>query len=149
MMKPDYDHCCFIVQDINKSIQFYRDVIGLEYIEGPIEMGEGSGVDTIVGYSNAHIKRAGLRLSDSCWLELIQYIVPSGLKTAVNERCDVGSAHIAFWVDDLTKDYQELTGKGVRFVSPPSRTSTGLLVTYCFDPDGFILELKERRKPKQ
>jgi len=58
----------------------------------------------------------------------------------------VGSAHIAFWVDDAMQTYEELKAKGVRFKGPPSRSRPGRpLAVYFWDPDDVTLELVEQQ----
>jgi catechol 2,3-dioxygenase-like lactoylglutathione lyase family enzyme len=52
----------------------------------------------------------------------------------------VGAAHLAFEVDDIDQAYNDLTRKGVRFVSPPRR-SGNVKGCYFEDPDGITLEL--------
>ena len=80
-------------------------------------------------------------------IELVEYVgAPGGrIDTATN---NVGSAHIAYNVNDLNGMYEALSPKGVRFVSAPvpvtQGPNTGGFVVYIEDPDGNTLELIER-----
>jgi catechol 2,3-dioxygenase-like lactoylglutathione lyase family enzyme len=144
-MKPALDHVSFTVSDMDKSIRFYRDIIGLKLLTGPADVGgEGTGTATIVGFPGARLRVAVLELSGDVFLELIQYLFPEGEKVMKTRRCDVGAAHIAFWTDDLPGAYEALKEKGVRFVAPPAKGSIGLLAAYFLDPDDYALEIRER-----
>lgn len=44
--------------------------------------------------------------------------------------------------EDLDKDYQVLTGRGVPFLGPPSRQPGGIFATFS-DPDGNVLSLRQ------
>jgi hypothetical protein len=59
----------------------------------------------------------------------------------------LGSHHVGFRVDDIKAKYEELTAKGVRFLSTPNAIDVGVLAgwrwAYFTDPDGITLELVE------
>ena len=79
-------------------------------------------------------------------IELVEYVGAPGVRidTATN---NVGSAHIAYNVNDLKGMYEALAPRGVRFVSEPvpvtQGPNTGGFVVYIEDPDGNTLELIE------
>jgi predicted enzyme related to lactoylglutathione lyase len=56
---------------------------------------------------------------------------------------------VAFIVDDLRATFDEWTAAGVRWVGRPiehtTGPNTGGLVVYMIDPDGFRVELIQRR----
>ena len=145
-MKLVFEHAAFIVSDLDGSIQFYQDVLGLKVVAGPREVGAETPFRTVVGYAGARVKWVHLGLDSDRQLELIQYMIPEGKKTMEIERCDVGAAHSAFVVDNLKKYYEELTAKGVRSVQPPAEDSHGNTAVYMFDPDGFVVEFIEKAK---
>ena len=67
-------------------------------------------------------------------------------RTAVDTRtANPGTAHIAFFVDDLDTIYAELQAKGVRSVSPPVTPTIGPneggRAVYLLDPDQIRVEL--------
>jgi catechol 2,3-dioxygenase-like lactoylglutathione lyase family enzyme len=143
-------HVSFTVSDIDQSIAFYRDILGLELKSGPRNGGgKGTETGTIVGFPGARLKVAGLKLNDDCVLELLQYVHPEGKKRVETQRCDVGSAHVAFLVKDVQAKYEELKEKGVHFVSAPARDTRGRPVAYFYDPDGITLELAGMTSDKE
>ncbi len=147
-MTLSFEHLGIAVSDIDRSVQFYRDILGLELM-GPVREvgGWGSETATIVGLPGARMKVAKLRLDGDLYIELLQYLYPEGKKTVETRRCDVGSSHISFIVRDVQKAYDNFKAKGVCFVSLPAKNSMGLLATYFYDPDGITLAIIE--KPAQ
>ena len=142
-----FHHVCFTVSDIERSIQFYQDIFGMRLTDGPRDVGgEGTSTPSYTSLTGARLKLALLQLDGDYFLELIQYLYPEGKKTVATRLCDVGSAHIAFSRDDITKFCEALKTKGVSFVADPAPNSKGLLMAYFYDPDGFVLEVIERQK---
>ena len=136
-------HTCITVSDMQQSIVFYRDLLGLELVM--IEESERSGDDRSegLGVPKAKVKLAILRTADA-QIELIEYVTAQGRPY---DRCnnDVGAMHIAFQVDDVDAVYQRLLDHGVRFTAPPATIPAGPMAgwrwTYLFDPDGVSLEI--------
>ena len=80
-------------------------------------------------------------------IELIEYTASAGEKidTATN---NVGSAHVAYSVENLEEMYADFMDKGVRVISAPVSITQGAnkggLVIYLEDLDGNTLEFIER-----
>ena len=137
------EHSCFTVSDLERSVAFYRDVLGLELVF--TERSEASGDDRsqTLGVAKSRLKLAIFRVGDA-QLELIEYITPKG-RPYDRQNCDIGTAHVAFKVDDIEAAYQALLARQVRFTGPPATIPAGPMQgwrwTYFFDPDGISLEL--------
>ena len=137
-------HTCYTVSDLDRSLAFYRDVLGCEVLaEQEKERGY---LAAIVGYPDAHVRMAHLRAPGSDHvIELFEYLTPRGERADVEPR-NVGASHLCFLVDDLPALYEELRGRGVEsFVSPPVEVDTGInrggYALYLTDPDGIAVEL--------
>jgi catechol 2,3-dioxygenase-like lactoylglutathione lyase family enzyme len=134
-------HVGIPVSDMDRSLKFYQEVLGLELLFAT----EGSGpeVSQAVGVPEAHLKFAFLRAGDAIF-ELLQYVSPTG-KPYDRMNCDVGATHVAFEVPDIEAAYQELTEKGIKFNSAPVHLDEGPLAGCAFayfpDPDGIQLEI--------
>lgn len=137
-------HFSFTVSDLERSIRFYRDLIGFE-VKNEVER-SGPDVEGITGMPGAKL-RIGFLTMDELTLELIQYISPVGGKLDLKTN-NVGCAHLAFYVGDIEKAYDFLSAKGVRFKSKPNQAKagpfTGGKVVYLLDPDDITLELIQR-----
>jgi catechol 2,3-dioxygenase-like lactoylglutathione lyase family enzyme len=135
-------HVSFTVGDIERSVSFYRDILGMELEMAPREL-EGPLLAEVTGNPGAHLKVAFVRLGEYR-IELIQYLHPLGKQVRLGLN-DVGSAHIAFGVDNVQEAYEILSRKGVNFKSKPGRSrEDGKPLVFLFDPDGNHLELNER-----
>ena len=136
-------HTCITVSDLERSIAFYRDTLGLELIM--TEESERSGDDRskALGVARAKVKLAILRAGDAR-VELIEYVTAEGRPYDRNNN-DVGAMHIAFQVDDIDAAYERLLAQDVRFTAPPATIPAGPMAgwrwTYFFDPDGVSLEI--------
>jgi len=141
------NHTSFTISDVEQSIFFYRDLLGLELIS--LAERDPEFAEKVTGIPRAHLKTAYFRIPGGHHLELIQYLSPRGMKLDTRTH-NVGSAHLAYNVDDLPKLYAQLKDKGVPFKSPPLEVPTGPnkgnLTVYCTDPDGITLELIQVRK---
>jgi catechol 2,3-dioxygenase-like lactoylglutathione lyase family enzyme len=135
-------HGGIIVSDMEKSLSFYRDLLGCEMISKDIVSGEN--IDKIVGLKNARMEIVNLRVGQSDdVLELLHYFNPPSKPLSPDSQAnDIGVGHICFKVYDMDKAYKYLSEKGVNFFSAPQvnqdRETTSV---YFRDPDGIILEL--------
>jgi catechol 2,3-dioxygenase-like lactoylglutathione lyase family enzyme len=137
-------HTGYTVSDLEQSLRFYRDLLGCEVIAEQEK--QGGYLAEIVGYPDAHVRMAHLRVPGSGHvIELFEYLAPAGARAAVEPR-NVGASHLCFLVEDLPAVYVRLRGQGVdSFVSPPVEVDTGINTggygLYVRDPDGITVEL--------
>ena len=148
-MKVEWmNHTGFVVSDMERSLAFYRDLLGLE--EERNQILEGEFISQLVGYPDARLHIIYLGMGDMKHsVELIQYLNPHSESVIISDRKDVGATHLGIIVDDVDSFYEELSGKGFRFVNPPAvRTNATYPLArkgcYLQDPDGNWLELLER-----
>ena len=138
-------HTGFHVADLQRSIAFYRDLLGFELVWERVNT--EAYVRQIVGYPQAELHQALLRFpgSEHC-LELIDY---RGVERRPVDASppNPGTGHICLLVRDLRGEYDRLTAAGVRSVSEPvlvtKGPNEGRLAVYMVDPDGFRVELLE------
>jgi len=147
-------HFSFTVSDIEQSKDFYGRVLGLELVHEMHHNHPYTSKQT--GFPNADLLVAAYRIpgvqaaSSTHVLELIQYRNPRGgrLDTRTN---NVGSAHLAFAVRDLDREYNRLKKEGVVFRSSPvlieAGANKGGYTVYFQDPDEITLELVQMPKP--
>lgn len=141
-------HASFTVADLDRSIRFYRDELGLELVAEQEQDNEYT--RTFVGYPDAHLRVAQFAVPGASAprsghvIELVQYLRPVA-EPVHPERCAPGAAHLAFEVDDTRALYARLVARGVRFVSEPVEITAGVnaggCTVYLEDPDGNTLEL--------
>lgn len=139
-------HTSFTVSDMDRSLRFYRDLLGMEVLVDQTPNADYLG--RIVGYEGLRLHTVFLCVPGhpECRLELNEYLNHQG-PTGDLATNRPGSAHVAFVVDDIQGFYQELIAHGVRFKSPPvpitAGTNRGAFAAYFADPDGIPLEVMQ------
>ena len=141
-------HFSFTVSDIEQSILFYRDVLGMELMHRQEQANEYT--RKFVGYPDAHLKVAQFRIAglptarSGHVLELVEYVAPQGQKVDTQTK-NTGTAHLAFQVDDVWAEYERMLALGVRFRSEPIAIAAGInkggFTCYFLDPDDITLEI--------
>jgi lactoylglutathione lyase len=135
-------HTGFTVRSLERSLAFYRDLLGFEvaFQWNP----RAPYIGELVGYPEVDLHAAVLRL------ELLEYRNIEQQPVDMRNG-NVGNGHIAFAVDDLDAFYAELVARGVTSVSPPVTPTIGPnrggRAVYMLDPDGFRVELIEAAQP--
>jgi lactoylglutathione lyase len=117
------------VSNMTRSVEFYRDRLGLSLkFESP-DWTEFSTGTTTLALHGGGIKRDAQGGGD-----------PG--KAA-------GTCSIGFNVADVDKTYAELKSKGVPFVMPPSqREGEGIKLAVCIDPDGLPISFAQMIQPQ-
>ena len=144
-MLKSFFHTGFVVKDVEKSAKFYSEVLGMRM--GDRFERQGEFIEQVLAFPGAHIDRAFLDKGEGHKLELVQYLSPSSGTPNVN-RNDLGAAHLAFFVEDLDKFYEETSRKGIRYNNPPAsmfdaQGKVSMKACYAQDPDGNWLEFVE------
>lgn len=138
-------HTGYTVSNLERSLEFYRDLLGLEVLA--TQEKEGGYLAAIVGYPDTHVRMAHLRVPGAEHvIELFEYLAPDGVRPGRLEPRDVGTSHLCLVVDDLPALYARLVEVGIdTFVSPPIEVDTGIntggFALYLRDPDGIPVEL--------
>ena len=135
------NHLSFTVSDVEKSAEFYKDVLGLKLMD--ICERDKDFSEKVTGIKTARLKIAYLE-AVNCSLELVQYLCPPAQKIDTR-TCNVGSAHICFNVSDFHQKLGRLREDGVHFAgSPcviPAGPNKGKMVLYFEDPDSNTIEI--------
>jgi len=138
-------HLGLTVADIERSICFYRDVLGMTLVRRRPQV-DNDYVSLQTGYPGVVLNVASFKIAPDSpqSLEVVQYMNHAGqpVETATNRA---GNSHLCITVDDLRSCYAELKAKGVGFKTEPvtitAGPNAGGLVVYFYDPDRYLLEL--------
>lgn len=142
-------HVSFTVSNIEASVKWYTEVLGLEYVRGQEQANEYTA--RLVAFPDAHLKVAQLRVPGETiplsrhHIELVEYVHPRGEDIPLDtNRAGVG--HWAFMVDDIHKEFERLKALGVKFkadapIPIAAGVNKGGFTIYFVDPDGITLEL--------
>jgi lactoylglutathione lyase len=127
-MKPKLLHTMLRVSDLDQSVRFYTDVLGLR-----------------------EQRRKVLEKADATLVFLGDEAGHHAIELTYNHdgrRYELGNqfGHFALGVGDLEATRKELASKGVEFSRGPYRVSEGgSMIAFIRDPDGIEIELIETR----
>jgi glyoxylase I family protein len=138
------DHTGITVANLERSLAFWRDVLGFEVSHRPHQTGVLA--SEITGVPGAEISIAVLK-GYGHKIELLEYLAPPGRQHLRPRPCDVGSMHVAFLVDNLDAILERIAAAGWKAVGNPqtleSGPNAGKRVVYVRDPDGTTIEFME------
>ena len=121
-MIKKYLHTRFRVSDMDKSISFYKNILGMKVVEQKTSP-RGS-------------RLVFLKFPDmDCELELCSF--PDSGNVYVPEDL----VHLAFEVDDLERCMEKLKLGGVPITEGPIESSNGTRFIFTEDPDKYEIEL--------
>ena len=134
------DHVGVSVRDIEKAIEFYRDVIGMEKT---LDIEYDATLAQITGLDGARARIVHMRFGESV-VELFDYKHPQGRDPRPDHKqADFGLIHIGFMVEDFQKTYQDLKSKGVQFLGEPVEIRAGVFVAYFRGAEDEVCEMRE------
>lgn len=142
-------HVGLTVSDLDRSVRFYRDTLGLEYL-GEIVM-EGTETDILFGRKGCKARVAYLNgAADTCAppVELIQFI-DEGARREPGDLFTTSISELCLHTDDAEAEYERLKLAGVDCLSAPqsfdfSDAGFGASKAFYFrDPDGIVLEMMQ------
>ena len=146
---PSLHHTGLTVRDLDASLRFYRDLLGMEVLFEAER--EGGYFCAIVGYPDARVRMAHLTFPGSEHrLEIFEYVHPEP-RGDPGEPRDVGITHVCLAVEDIQVLHGRLVAAGVAFYSEPVLVDRGASAggwgVYLRDPDGITVELFQPPSP--
>lgn len=118
-------HTRMRVSDVDATIAFYRDVLGLAVLERKVSP-RGSQLAFLSVPNSEEL------------IELCSF--PASGPVRVQEDL----VHLAFEVDDLDQAIEQLQAKHIPITDGPTQTSSGSRFIFIDAPDGYEVELIER-----
>ena len=125
MQVKKFLHTRMRVSDMEQTIQFYTDVLGLEVLERKVSP------------RGSHL--AFLKVPNSEELIELTSFPPSG-----PVRVQEDLVHLAFQVENLDDTIASLNAQGVKITDGPTQSSSGSRFIFIDAPDGYEVELIER-----
>jgi lactoylglutathione lyase len=117
-MFKQIDYTMVVVSDMERSVAFYRDKLGI-----PLKFQSPDWTEFQTGTTTLALHGGG---------------VASTAPPAIDPTKQAGSCSIGFNVEDVDNTYEELKARGIRFVMPPTqREGEGIKLAVCIDPDGL------------
>lgn len=145
-----FAHPGIIVSDLDQAIAFYRDMFGFRLISRAEGWQDNPMADRGVGVPSSACTGAMLA-GHNCYLEMFVYSAPKPTAPAPGELLahEPGIRHLAFYVDDVHKEYERLISLGGSRLGEPMEVRKGVYAVYGRDPFGNIIELAEIPSPAE
>ena len=121
-------HTRYRVNDLEKTVNFYKNVLGLEEIR-------------------RHKSPRGSELVFLKAPESEETIEICNFPNSGPVQVQPDLTHLAFEVDSLEGFAKHLQSLGLKFSDGPATTSTGTVFAFIDAPEGYEIELIQRREP--
>ena len=130
------------VSNMEKSVDFYENVLGLEKTyEHPVWTSfDIGGTSFALAASGTKGSEEGAKICKSCSPCVLRF---SAGKTGQEKEAPTATSVIYLAVEDLVSTHRELREKGVEFISEPREQTWGGKSTVMLDPDKNILVLTQ------
>lgn len=139
------DHTGITVSDLERSLNFWQNVLGFEFSHRAHQSGEMA--EQITGVKGAELKLAVLKSPEGHKIELLEYPAPLDRKHIPLRPCDIGSVHVALVVDNLDAILNTIAASGWKAAGEPQTLTVGpnagKRVVYVRDPDGTTIEFMQ------
>jgi catechol 2,3-dioxygenase-like lactoylglutathione lyase family enzyme len=141
-MLKNIRHTGLVVRDLANSRKFY-EALGFAAKKHAIE--SGPEISRIVGIPNVEIETLKLGSPDGALIELLQYRShPDNSSFSKQNSNRHGCSHIALTVKSAQDFCKKICDLGGTIVSTPTLSSDSkVLVAYCHDIDGILIEVVE------
>lgn len=135
-------HVGLSVSNMEKSLEFYRDFLGMKVL---MQLNiDDDRIGKVIGTRGAKCKITHLG-SGGMILELFEYTNPKGCNKAKGiKQYDHGLTHLGFEVDDFHNHIEQLKEKSVRLLGEPMEFRPNVWIVYFYGPDGEVCELRQK-----
>lgn len=134
-------HTGIVVDDLNKSLDFYTKKLGFKVSNYMDE--SGPFIEKVLGLNNVFVTTVKMSLDGGQMIELLDFTShkKNSLEREIN---DIGPTHMAFTVHNIDTIYNDFKDDGVEFISKPEVSEDGYVkVAFCKAPEGTFIELVE------
>lgn len=141
-------HIAICVRDVDASLRFYRDILGMTVDFDQIQDTTAGGLPSIYRHSRqtrrtTHVRYGPGKTAPSLVLTCHPGEQPDGQPIKLDQ---IGISHLSFTVPNVKALAEELTAKGVplaapidAFTAPDGRVSS----IFVYDPDGILLQFDD------
>ena len=120
-------HTRYRVNDLEKAVAFYRDVLGLELVR-------------------THTSSRGSRLAFFKAPQSEELIEICHFPKSGPVRVDPDLTHLAFEVDDIEAFGARVAARGYPYSDGPGPSGAGSRIAFIDGPEGYEIEIIERKR---
>ncbi len=137
-------HVKYTISDLDRSISFYRDMLGFE-LTYEAERENLASYDTIMDMKDVKVRVGMMEHPPTGFVVgLVQFQNPAPVARELRNTY-IGASSLALQVESAEAEYRRLTDAGVVSMSPPTEIvregRTAAIAFYILDPDAIPIEL--------
>jgi len=137
-----FAHPAIVVPDLEKAHEFYEKMLGFSTVAEESWEADNEMFNLGVGLRGSAARYYMLK-GHNCFLELFEFASPArtGPSPETLGAHELGIRHLAFYVDDVWREFERLKALGgIHMNEPVGNEELGWAI-YCRDPFGNIIEL--------
>lgn len=138
-------HIAICVGDLDKSLTFYRDILGMEVTMDEVQDTTSGGLPSV--YKRQRQTRRTVHVRSGAAPELVLTSHPGDQADGEPIKLDqIGISHFSFTVPDVKALGEELVAKGVELAAPMEAFSNAqghVSSIFVYDPDGILLQFDD------
>lgn len=136
-------HIAFCVRDVEKSLAFYRDILGMQVVFDQVQDTTQGGLPNVYKHPRKTRRTVHLKYAENA-PRLVMTSHPDEAPDGTPIKLDqVGISHFSFTVNDTRALAQELTSRGVQLAGPLESWTDAqgnISSFYVYDPDGILVQ---------
>ena len=141
-MKSGIRHVGIVVQDIQKSINFWRDHFDFSIYLDQIE--EGEFIEHLLKIPNVKVRTVKMKGQDNSLIELLYFFEKQDIDQWRGNLTSTGLTHLAVNINNLNEKIKNLQSHGFELINQPRKSENGsVLVAFVNGPEGILVELVE------
>ena len=136
-------HIAFCVRDIEKSLGFYRDILGMEVVFEQVQDTTQGGLPNVYKHTRKTRRTVHLKYADNAPRLVMTSHHDENPEGNPIKLDQVGISHFSFTVPDTKVLAQELSSRGVQLAGPLERWTDAqgnIGSFYVYDPDGILVQ---------
>jgi catechol 2,3-dioxygenase-like lactoylglutathione lyase family enzyme len=142
-MKSGIRHVGIVVQDIQKSIYFWRDHFDFSIYLDQIE--EGEFIEHLLNIPNVKVRTVKMKGQDNSLIELLYFFEKQDIDQWRGNLTSTGLTHLALNVNNLNEKIKKLQSRGFELINQPRKSENGsVMVAFIEGPEGLLIELVEQ-----
>ena len=141
-MKSGIRHVGIVVQDIQKSINFWLDHFDFSIFLDQIE--EGPFIEHLLNIPKVKIRTVKMKGQDNSLIELLYFFEKQDIDQWRGNLTSTGLTHLALNINNLNEKIEKLQFQGFKLINQPRKSENGsVLVAFIKGPEGIVIELVE------
>ena len=141
-MKSGIRHVGIVVQDIELSINFWRDHFDFSISLDQIE--EGKFIEHLLNIPNVKVRTVKMKGQDNSLIELLHFFEKQDIDQWRGNLTSTGLTHLALNINNLNEKIEKLEFHGFKLINQPRKSENGsVLVAFIKGPEGILIELVE------